>query len=327
MTSGKPRIKGGSHRIPEGISNNESAGNLLVAASQLLDGSNSWEQIWGKLLLAGFDPHAINSALLELQPDCEISYRMSPPSSPAIEQQILLFGQVSAHEGSVAASELLVMVGQKLQASLSSSEVAVFGESREITTEFHRRLEQVGVVKTQTHYSANGSYGEVEQHPIEAFAHQLMGAKSSLMICATSGGNRQLSKIVNRAAIAHGIPAIYYHAQGLQVQLGPLVIPKQTACYECYKIRRDATLAAWERSLLGWAREGGQLASTLGTDWVLVDAIKHLTGFGEPVCRGRVLFIDYYAGLPEVHTVLRLPRCTVCGNPRRPAVRLWDESP
>jgi bacteriocin biosynthesis cyclodehydratase domain-containing protein len=326
MSSGKPRIKGGSHRIPDDILNSESAGNLLVAASQLLDGSNSWEQIWGKLLLAGFNPHSINSALLELQHDCEISYGMSPPSSPAIEQQILLFGQVSAQEGSITASGIPEMVGQKLQAALGSSEVAVFGESFEVTTEFHRRLEQVGVVKARTHCSANGSYGEAEQQPIEDFAHQLMGAKSSLMICATSGGNRQLSEIVNRVAIAHGIPAIYYHAQGLQVQLGPLVIPKQTACYECYKIRRDATLAAWERSLLRWAREGGQLASSLGTDWVIVDAIKHLTGFGEPVCRGRVLFVDYYAGLPEVHTVLRLPRCGVCGNPRRPSVRLWDES-
>jgi bacteriocin biosynthesis cyclodehydratase domain-containing protein len=146
------------------------------------------------------------------------------------------------------------------------------------------------------------------------------------MICATHGGNRQLSEIVNRASVVNDVPTIYYHAQGLQVQLGPLVIPKQTACYECYKVRRDAALAPWERSVLRLAEDGGQLASTLGADWVMVEAIKFLVGFGEPVSRGRVLFIDYYAGLPEVHTVLRLPRCAVCGHPKRPVVRLWDDS-
>ena len=67
------------------------------------------------------------------------------------------------------------------------------------------------------------------------------------------------------------------------------------------------------------------LGVALGLDWLAVEVIKLFTDIGEPVSRGRVMFIDYLSGLPELHPLLRVPRCPVCGPARKPQIRLWEE--
>jgi bacteriocin biosynthesis cyclodehydratase domain-containing protein len=332
MTPGNPRLT----KVPKPAAGSldHTAAALLTSASELLDGTNRWEQVWGKLLVAGFEPQAIGSALARLQHAGEVQEGLEQngdaPKDPGTLAQMALLGQLAAQEGMIAESEAPGLAGRRLQKTLSTSEILLVGPSHDVTAGLQKMLEQVGVARTQTWIAINplpaGEATAAQQRVIDDEAARLSRSASALMICATRGGNRQLSEMVNRASVANGVPAIYYHSQGLQVQAGPLVIPRQTACYACYKVRREATLAPWERSLLAAADESGQMACLLGADWITMDAVKLLCGFGEPVTRGRVLFIDYYAGLPEVHTLLRLPRCTVCGNPKRPPVRLWEES-
>jgi hypothetical protein len=91
------------------------------------------------------------------------------------------------------------------------------------------------------------------------------------------------------------------------------------------KARRNSNLAPWERAFARLVDDTGRLATTLGLDWVAVDVIKFFTELGEPVTRSRLMFIDYFSGTPEVHSLLRLPRCSVCGPPRKPQVQLWEE--
>lgn len=302
---------------------------LLKSAIELLDGSHTWEEIWGKLLVDGYDPQDIGVLLEQLQQEGNIDEERSDmvATNSLQFQQIFLLGQLAAQEGMVANSETSMQVGERLQNLISSSEVVVFGTAQEHLTEFEKVLNQLGIFKIQCSLSLIGEHDPVkQQHDIDVSISSLSDKESALVICVTAGGDRGLSEMVNRRSVAQGIPVIYYHVQGFQVQVGPLVIPKQTGCYECYKVRREAALAPWERSLISSAKGGGQLACTLGADWLAVDTLKFLGKLGEPVSRGRVLFIDYYAGLPEVHSVLRLPRCEICGTARRPAVRLWKES-
>lgn len=331
MTPGNPRLTKDLPPKPTDGTLDQTAAFLLTSASGLRDETNRWAQVWGKLLVAGFEPHAIGSALARLQRAGEVHEGMDDngglPQDPANVAQIALLGQLAAQEGMVPDSEAPRLAGRRLQKDLSTSEIVLVGTSREMTAGLQQMLEQVGAARIQTLVvNPTGEATAVQQQTIDDEVARLSRLPSALIICATRGGNRQLSEMVNRASVASSVPAIYYHAQGLQVQAGPLVIPRQTACYACYKVRREATLAPWERSLLTAADESGQMACPLGVDWVTMDAVKLLCRFGEPVTRGRVLFIDYYAGLPEVHTLLRLPRCTVCGNPKQPPVRLWEES-
>ncbi|MFD3002859.1 hypothetical protein ACFS7Z_21000 [Pontibacter toksunensis] len=330
MASENPGAFDGSFSIIKDDSSDETDASLVNSAFELINGANTLEQIWGKLLVAGFEPQAIGLVLAELERQGRIDEvdSWSFTKSPALAGQTVLLGQMAAQEGMVANSEVPILVGRKLQSLLSTSKIIIFGTSLELTTEIKKMLKKVGVLQVQLSdftLCENG-FDKTQQKAIDEAVTKLKKEKSRLLICATSGGDNLLAEMVNRASVVSGIPAIYYNVHGFQMQLGPLVIPKQTACYKCHKIRREAALAPWERSLLGSVSGGERLACTLGADWITIDAIKFLSNLGEPVSRGRVLFIDYYGGLPEVHTVLRIPRCEVCGNSKRPAIRLWEDS-
>ena len=153
----------------------------------------------------------------------------------------------------------------------------------------------------------------------------LLRDENAFVVCAMTGSQWEGAELVNRAAIRMKRPTIYYRAHGLHVQVGPLVIPGETACVECFRIRRDSNLAPWERSFNRAIKDVGRLAAALGLDWLVVELIKLTTDLGEPVSRGRVLFIDYFSGLPELHPLLRVPRCPVYGPIRKPQVRLWED--
>lgn len=297
--------------------------DVLAAASEVLKQVTSTEEVWGKLLVAGYPPAAIAPALERLA----ISARVPRTTGGfrALDQQISLLAQISVMEGMVAESDLPSNVGLRLQSELASSRVLILGSDSGVTEAVRSQLTAVGISDVQARaFNADGDFGR-HAAALSTVLTDLAQAESALLVCCTQSGSQDLAGMVNRSAIELQLTVLYHHTHGFQAQIGPLVIPKETACYECFRIRREATLAPWERALLKAADNTGELAATLGTDWLVVDALKLLTKLGEPVSRGRVLFCDYYAGLPEVHTLLRLPRCPVCSEPERPPVKLWNE--
>lgn len=305
----------------------DSTTSVSLAASHILKDAGSMEEVWGKLLAMGHPPDAIASALGRLKaPD-----QFGRPSAAleARDQQVILLGQVSTMEGMVAESDHPSTVGRRAQAELETSKVLVLGSSPTLTASVRDQFKKLGVseiratsfdIKTDVKTAFEAHSASVAS-AIAEFAQ----VKPALVVCCTQSGSRDLANVVNRAAIEKNVTALYHHSQGFQAQIGPLVIPGETACYECFRLRREASLAPWERALLRAADNTGELSVSLGVDWLAVDALKYLTKLGEPVSRGRVLFCDYFAGLPEVHTLLRIPRCPVCRVPERPPVKLWNE--
>jgi bacteriocin biosynthesis cyclodehydratase domain-containing protein len=287
--------------------------DVLSAAAELADGAHSWAEIWGKLLCAGHAPVEIGLAVKALEDLCEGQGPDRQDLTPALSRQAELLASVSAQEGLVSDSDVPVAVGRRLQASLAAADVLIFDDNAESGSDLPAQFNRVGISK------ARFASPPGPNHVVDCDIH------AHLVVCATHGRRSRFAGDINRIALASKLPAIYYHVHGLHAEIGPLVIPGQTACYQCCSLRRDAALAGWERAVLQSVDDGGQLGCALGSDWLLVDAIKFLAGIGEPISRGRVLFIDYYAGVPEVHTLLRVPRCPECGAPARPSVELWDQ--
>jgi bacteriocin biosynthesis cyclodehydratase domain-containing protein len=105
--------------------------------------------------------------------------------------------------------------------------------------------------------------------------------------------------------------------------IGPVVVPGETACHECFLVRRDATIAPVRDRT-----RGGYLASP-ATDAVLAGlaahvARRHLAGGGEA---GTLLALEL---APEVrctrHYVYRVPRCAACSTTsRRAALAPWSD--
>jgi len=111
---------------------------------------------------------------------------------------------------------------------------------------------------------------------------------------------------------------------GRMAAVGPLVVPGQTACHECFRLRRDSTIAPLAD------RTSGRYAGAPALDAVLAGlacfvALRWLAA-GDVTDAGVLLAVEL---APELrctrHFVYRVPRCPACSPAaRRAAVLPWS---
>lgn len=107
-------------------------------------------------------------------------------------------------------------------------------------------------------------------------------------------------------------------SDGRLAPVGPLVVPGETACLECYRLRRAATSDCREelRALTGTpssARSAG-VVDTLIAGVAALALLRYLAGL-DPTLPGSFYALDL--GVPlslSRHRVLRVPRCPACSG-------------
>jgi len=129
------------------------------------------------------------------------------------------------------------------------------------------------------------------------------------------------------AAFTHEkrMPSLHGHLDGVESWIGPAVVPGQTACWNCFRLRRlgaadyvqsaheiDASLSASQ----GQPRARSYLAPMAGIagQSLAMEAIKLLTLYTETIIPGRFLVQNLVSGENAWHKVLRMPWCEVCGG-------------
>jgi ribosomal protein S12 methylthiotransferase accessory factor len=134
---------------------------------------------------------------------------------------------------------------------------------------------------------------------------------------------------VNRASLRSGVPALYTEALGHQGWAGPLVLPGQTACYMCYRMRRVACATDSVAALAYEEHLDQQTLPRLHTRAVLPALMPHLAGvlattllqvilgLQQPGLAGRVLEYAALTLQTAVHPVLQQPECPACGPPKK----------
>jgi ribosomal protein S12 methylthiotransferase accessory factor len=129
------------------------------------------------------------------------------------------------------------------------------------------------------------------------------------------------------ALFAHekGIRSLHGHLDGFESWIGPAVVPGETACWNCFRLRRlgasdfvqsaheiDASLSATP----GQSRARSYLAPMAGLTGqsMAMEAIKLLTKYTDTIIAGRFLLQNLVSGVNAWHKVLRMPWCDVCGG-------------
>jgi bacteriocin biosynthesis cyclodehydratase domain-containing protein len=127
---------------------------------------------------------------------------------------------------------------------------------------------------------------------------------------------------VNRRAIDDLWPILFAWISGSRVELGPLVVPLESPCFECQPARR------WDFSLdaIAWCCVPVTAGTTLNPDTRL-KSVAHLGALlvarelaglrlGAPGARliGRVAKFDPPSLYPEIVELARAPDCPVCGG-------------
>jgi ribosomal protein S12 methylthiotransferase accessory factor len=156
-----------------------------------------------------------------------------------------------------------------------------------------------------------------------------LAAGSRLLVGCFDKGFSATNHWINRAGLAQGIPALYAQSRGHAAIVGPLVLPGQTACYMCYRMRslacEDDFAAAMsyeeflDRRKQPTLHERGTLPALPA--WIAgvmgLEVLKSLLAIGPPSLGGKVLELDAFTLRTSEHTVLQKPDCPVCRSEKK----------
>jgi bacteriocin biosynthesis cyclodehydratase domain-containing protein len=324
---------------------------IFDAFCSLSDGTRSSESIWGELVVAGFEPASIDRTVSLVEREGLIDEAadsparvLGPEERTRYAAQMRLFGSMVRPNDDIAPLRGWEYEGAPQQVALKLATLLVVG-GEIVATHLVEALALAGVgnllfvdensvANVTRDSSAVRATGAERRNPfVNVVAVEdsrdlsiAIGQTSlNLVIYCPDDFNETACDTLNELALSSSTPLLVYRTWAAEVELGPLVLPGDTACYTCYKLRRQAAGVPLERSLQDRS-EGGRLNFALGVDWLAMDVVKFLTRIAEPVAYGRMLRLSFASPIPSVHPVLKLPRCPACGVHRNvPKRRLWDE--
>ncbi|MEO8285892.1 MAG: TOMM precursor leader peptide-binding protein [Chloroflexota bacterium] len=146
-----------------------------------------------------------------------------------------------------------------------------------------------------------------------------------LVVAATRADDLRLLHAIALYAHEAAVPSIYGSLSGTEAMIGPVVMPGQTACWNCGRLRRlgasDSPHATFEmhhtllamrprtmtRSVLApMAAVTGHLLS--------LEALKLISGYAPSTLQGTLLVQDLVTHETSTHRIISVPSCVICGE-------------
>lgn len=159
-----------------------------------------------------------------------------------------------------------------------------------------------------------------------------IAARCDVLVSCIDRGFAAANLWVNRASLSRHLPALYGQIATARALVGPLVVPGETACYMCWRMRAIASEEDFEAAMrfeeLNDARRepaqdrGGVLPGLpayVGS-LLLTEIVKLSLGIAPSVLTGRVHEFNGLTFQVDTHTILQLPDCPACGSPQPPPV-------
>jgi len=168
-------------------------------------------------------------------------------------------------------------------------------------------------------------YSEITSVENDELAGADQDAKLPLLVYCPDDFREEVCQQLNTLSLALGASLLVYRESPFSVEIGPLVIPRKTACYACYQLRRKA--AAPDPAPDETPPPGKPaLNFSPGAHLLALEIVKIITRTAFPVSQGKLWRLGLFDGLVSVHPVLKLPRCPECGVQRAtPPRRIWEE--
>jgi ribosomal protein S12 methylthiotransferase accessory factor len=149
--------------------------------------------------------------------------------------------------------------------------------------------------------------------------------KWSLVICATVVDDLSVLQSAARFCNSARLISLSGALENIYAKVGPLVVPRQTACWNCCRLRElvnspqseiDEALHAALISNRPKSRRRsylGPMSDALGA-LLSLESLKFLTGYVPSTLVGHLLVQNLVTLETSLHKVIRVPGCQVCGN-------------
>jgi len=162
---------------------------------------------------------------------------------------------------------------------------------------------------------------------------------ADLTVLALEEHNLQLAHLLNRVCLKANKPWMIASTDGNLGLAGPLFLPRETACYNCYAALAEAATISREMGRrirqqviargAGSFFPGLPVFADIVAGYATLAAVHFLLG-KQAFLTGRVLTVNFDRMLVQIEDVLRLPRCPVCGLEKsiyRPAFNVGVAGP
>ena len=165
--------------------------------------------------------------------------------------------------------------------------------------------------------------------PIAADKWSEADAELDVIVAAADFGGLQAMRAWNELAVASRCEFFPIVLQDMVGYVGPLVVPGETACFECFRARQNAVSADPVASRLweSFAHDGQHVSpvhpvlAALTANVALFELLKFYGGgLGIPQA-GTVVDVRLTEGTMRTRRVLKIPRCSVCGGLNRRVAR------
>jgi thiazole/oxazole-forming peptide maturase SagC family component len=153
----------------------------------------------------------------------------------------------------------------------------------------------------------------------------LSDTRPDILVCTSDFGGMQLMRDFNKFCVENDVLFLPVVLQDFRGWIGPLVIPRETACYECtlsrqnslmpdHDIRRSIELSAYEgQEVIGFHPS---MASILG-DMAVMELTKLFAKILNTWNVGHLIEVNMLKTEIKSRRILKVPRCPVCGEMNR----------
>lgn len=153
---------------------------------------------------------------------------------------------------------------------------------------------------------------------------ELKASTADLLVTVTRNAPQSFFKSINRLSLDHQINWLRANENSVEMELGPLLVPYDTACYSCMELRTRSTddhpieEALYQKHLEARKQneektlQGEALAfATANGALIAMEAIRALTMISEPVTLGAVVF-NSFEGHSQRLPIKKIARCPDC---------------
>lgn len=156
-------------------------------------------------------------------------------------------------------------------------------------------------------------------------AFTLPETRWDVIIAAVTADDLLVLDSLARYAHTANVLSLFGHLDGLDAVVGPVVVPGQTACWNCCRLRHLANSSypeaahALQASLLSQRPTSrshtylAPMASLLG-HLMALETFKLISRYTPSKLVGRLLVQDLVTLETTLHTVIRMPWCDICGG-------------